>query len=257
MPSLAETQGRFRAALAGAADPLLLAGLRAPARLADRLDIYRRHHRESFRRHLRGRYPTVEWLTGTERFVALADRTLQYAPPRAPSLAAYGAELIAVIRDAPDLPPYLPDVAEADWRLGALAVAIALPPLPLAALAAVDPGLLATCRLSLQPGLAYLDSGWPVDELVHLRLAESQPDSFAFAPRPTRLQLSGARGRFALSRLAPGAFAFRSQLAAGEGLAAAAQSAVQADPQFDFPAALAALFAEHLVIAHTGENAHD
>ena len=66
MPSLSETQAAFREAVTGAPPEALLARLRAPADPVLRLDIYRRHHRESFRRHLRGRYPTLEWLLGTE-----------------------------------------------------------------------------------------------------------------------------------------------------------------------------------------------
>ena len=137
-----------------------------------------------------------------------------------------------------------------------MSVAVARDPLSLEALAAVDPRQLSGLRMTLQPGLAFLQTGWPVDDLVHLRLRDSQPDELAFAPRESFLQLRGARGQFTLQKLAPGPFAFRSQLAGGQGLAAAAVSGAAAQPGFDLPAALAVLFAEGLVTSLHPEKSH-
>jgi len=254
MPSLSETQAGFRAVIAGGTAPALLSGLRGSSDPGERLEIYRRHYRESFRRHLRGRYPTLEWLLGTDPVVHLADATLQHSPPRAPSLAEYGAELIETVSSAAGLPPYAADVARLDWHLGCLAVAIAHDPLPLAALASIDPQLLGALRLGLQPGLAYVSSAWPVDELVHLRQQESAPAELVFAPHETHLQLRGARGQFSLQRIDAGSFALRSALARGATLADAAAAGQAAAPDFDLSTALATLFAEGLVINHSGGN---
>lgn len=257
MPSLADTQRGFRNAIAGAPEGALLAMLRCPADQAGRLDIYRRHYRESFRRHLRGRFPTLEWLLGTDRLVALADRTLAQRPPRLPSLAEYGAELVDTILESGEgLPPYAADVASVDWCLGCLSVAVAAEPVPLQSLAALDPQRLADVTLVLQPGLAFLHTDWPVDELIHIRKQANPPEEFAFAARETFLQLQGARGHFSLLRLAPGAFAFRAALAAGQTLGAAAGAGAAAQASFDLTQSLAALFAGGLVIAHSGESSH-
>lgn len=256
MSSLSETQAAFREALTGHPPAVLLASLRTPADPALRLDIYRRHHRESFRRHLRGRYPTLEWLLGTDRLIALADATLHQHPPMAPSLAEYGQELIDVLHKDADLPPYLPHVARLDWHLGCLSVATDAPPLGIDTLAAVDPASLASLTFTLQPGLAFVATPWPVDDLIHLRHHASAPDHLAFAPHDTCLELKGARGRFTLRRLDPGAFTFRSSLAAGASLATSARQAIEAQASFDFPSALASLFAEGLVIRHSGESRH-
>jgi hypothetical protein len=257
MTALLDTQAQFRAAITGTARAALLSGLRAPASTVDRLDIYRRHHRESFRRHLRGRYPTVEWLLGTDRLVELADLTLRRAPSGSPSMAEYGAELIAVVREGDtDIPPYVADVAQIDWTLGSLSVSIAQQALPIACLAVIDPSRLSRLRFSLQPGLAFIRSDWPVDDLFHLRLADRTPESFTFDPRVTALQLRGARGEFSLSRLSPGAFAFRSSLALGETLADAATRGAVAEAEFDLSRALADLFAEGLVIHSSGDDRH-
>lgn len=257
MHSLSETQAAFREAVTGTPPESLLARLRAPADPLLRLDIYRRHHRESFRRHLRGRYPTLEWLLGTERLTELADVTLRLSPPRAPCLAEYGRELVDILHsDAPDLPPYIADVATLDWHLGCLSVAADAVPIGLDALATVDPVHLAQLSLTLQPGLAYVASAWPVDDLFHLRHHGNAPEQLSFPQRPTHLELKGARGRFAIRRLEPGAFAFRSRLASGAALANAAEQALQVHPSFNLPAALASLFAEGFVTHHSGDSRH-
>ncbi|WP_161957094.1 DNA-binding domain-containing protein [Aestuariivirga litoralis] len=255
MPSLFEMQAGFRAAIAGDAPAPLLGRLHAPASVAGRMEIYRRHHRESFRRHLRGRYPTLEWLLGTDRLLELADLTLQRSPPRAPSMAEYGAALIETLRSCgDDLPPYAADVGRMDWHLGCLSVSLEHQPMALVTLAGIDTLHLPRLRFTLQPGLVFIQSAWPVDELLRLRLQDILPDRFTFEPCETHLQLRGARGAFSLNRLEPDVFQFRAGLAAGCSLADAATRGTQAKPGFDLSTALATLFAEGLVIAHSGEN---
>ncbi|WP_421695083.1 DNA-binding domain-containing protein [Aestuariivirga sp.] len=257
MPSLSETQSAFRTAVTADGQQAVLGLLRASGDAAERLEIYRRHYRESFRRHLRGRYPTLEWILGTDRLVALADAALMRSPPRAPSLAEYGEVLVDVVADAREsLPAYAADVARLDWRLGCLSVAVSREPMAIAALAAVPPQHLAQITLGLQPGLAFLASGWPVDELLHLRHQSHQPEQLVFEPRQTLLQLRGARGRFSVERLSPGGFTFRARLAASEALGAAASAAVEAEPGFDLSAALGRLFSDGLVINLTQETLH-
>lgn len=257
MSTLAETQAAFRNAITGGDAAPLLPLLQSPGDAAERLSIYRRHHRESFRRHLRGRFPTLEWLLGTEDLIAIADLTLAHSPPCAPSLAEYGPELVATLNQAPrGVPPYAADVARLDWALGCLSVSVAAAPLALEALAGFAPGRLPQLVLRLQPGLAFLRCGWPVDELVHVRHLPEAPEQLSFAPSETLLQLRGARGRFSLQRLEAGAYAFRSSLAGGGRLAEAAAAAAGAQHGFDLSHALAALFAEGLVIAIPGETPH-
>ncbi len=257
MTSLSETQAAFRTAITGGPSAGLIPLLQSTGDGAERLAIYRRHHRESFRRHLRGRFPTLEWLLGTAQLVAIADLTLTLRPPQAPSLAEYGEELVDTLLDQGlGVPPYAVDVARLDWSLGCLSVSIAAAPLQLGSLAAVDPRRLPQLSIRLQPGLAFLRSGWPVDELLHVRQQTAPPERLSFEPSETRLQLRGARGRFSLQRLDPGAFAFRKNLATGGTLAAAADAGQGAQPSFQLSHALATLFAEDLVIAYSGEPPH-
>ena len=257
MPSLSDTQAAFRDAVTGGPVDGVLATLRSPADPQVRLDIYRRHHRESFRRHLRGRYPTLEWLLGTDHLVALADATLQQSPPRSPSMAEYGQELVdTLLCDGGDLPPYIADVARFDWALGCISVAVDVAAIGLDALASLPAETLDGVTLTLQPGLAHVTARWPVDELVQLRLADAAPEQLAFEASDTHLELRGARGRFSLRRLALGEFIFRARLAAGETLGRAAEAALEREASFDVAAALASLFVEGLVINHSGETRH-
>jgi hypothetical protein len=252
MRSLGETQTLFRRAVTGGPADALVALLKAPADPLERLEIYRRHYRESFRRHLRGRYPTLEWLLGTDAMVDLADTLLREHPPRAPSLAEYGAGLIDLVAARRDRhPAWLGDVARLDWHLGNLSVAIAEPPLAIAALAELPPETLLDVTLRLQPGLVFMQSGWPVDHLVHLRLGGAPPAQLQFDPLPVCLALHGGRGRFALARLVPAEYAFRRALAEGRRLGTAAERGLGSDRNFDLSSALARLFAEGHVIAIT------
>jgi hypothetical protein len=248
--SLGETQTLFRRAVAGGPADAVVALLKAPADPLERLEIYRRHYRESFRRHLRGRYPTLEWLLGTDVMVELADALLRKHPPRAPSLAEYGAELIDLVAARRDRhPAWLSYVARLDWHLGSLSVAVEEPPLAIAALAELSPETLLDARLRLQPGLVLMQADWPVDQLVHLRLGGGAPDRLQFDPLAVCLELRGGRGKFALQRLAQPDYAFRRALRDGRRLGIAAERALGADRSFDLSSALARLFAEGLVAA--------
>ncbi len=249
MPSLSETQAAFRLAVVDRTGltPTMLV---APAPTAGRLAIYRRHHHESLIRHLAGRFPTVEWLLGTARFVALAEPFIRTSPPGVPCMAEYGEGFAAALDHhglAGEL-PYLADVARLDWMLGHAAVAISLPPLPITALGTWPADRLPDLRLVIQPGAGYLHSTWPVDDLVRVRLDERVPDRLEFTALPVALEVRGARGEFGIGRLDRAEFAFRAALRAGATLGAALEAGLSTNPGFDVPTALGALFAAELVV---------
>ena len=230
--------------------------LRAPGGAASRFAIYRRHYRESLTRHIRGRFPTVEWLLGSPRMMALTEAFTRATPPAAPCMAEYGAEFIdfASRSDEGRVFPYLGKLAQLDWHLGDIAVAIDLPAASIAALQDFEPETLPDLVLVLQPGLRHLEAEWPVDDLVRIRLSERPPEQLAFDSTPVAIEVRGARGRFALSRLNPAVLQFRAALGQGAVLGDAMQRGAEADPQFDISQSLAALFAEGLVVAVTTNN---
>lgn len=260
MRSLAETQGLFRSAITGGPADDLLALVQTPGDAAERLGIYRRHHRESFRRHLRGRYPTLEWLVGTPGMIDLADELLEAHPPRAPSLAEYGEGIVDIVRArGAQHPSWLADVACLDWHLGNLSVAVEHPPLGITALAELAPATLPDVTVTMQPGLVYLRSGWPIDQLVHLRLTGGAPAELRFEPNETCLELRGSRGRFSMNRLSHADLTFRHGLNQDRSFGDAAQPAFDVADDFDLGAALVRIFADSLIVAiqQPKGNSHD
>jgi hypothetical protein len=244
---LAEAQAQFRAALnPGAVVPSTLI-------FPERLSIYRRHHVESLARHLRGRYPTVEWLLGTPRMTEAITAFVGEVPPRTPCMAEYGFEFIDFLsgQDVTRAVPYAADVAALDWHLGDVAVAIELPSLPISSLASVAAETLPDLRLTLQPGIGYVTSDWPVDELIWLRLRDDPAARPAFLRQRVSIEVRGARGSFRLARLDRAVLEFRAALLAGETIGHAVQRGVEESPGLDVPAALATLFAEGLVTGLT------
>lgn len=251
MLSLAESQTIFRRAITQSGDATTPSVLTAPNGAATRFAIYRRHHRESLTRHIRGRFPTVEWLLGSPRMMEFAAAFARDTPPSVPCMAEYGlgfAGFLAADRISREL-PYLEDVALLDWHLGDVAVAVDFPALAISELARFHPDHLPDLGLRLQPGLRLLESAWPVDDLVRVRLSEQRPEQLAFAAMPVAIEVRGARGRFALSRLSPAAQCFRTMLVQPSTLGDAMQRALDTEPDFDISAGLTSLFSEGLVTA--------
>lgn len=250
---LAETQTRFRRSLDAADASAVLPLLAGVPDAAQRMEIYRRHHRESLVRHLHGRFTTVDWLLGPVPMRRLNLEFIAAHAPAGPCMAEYGAEFIPFIEASPEAMRhrYLPAAAQIDWLLGQAAVAIDAPPLPIAALASQAPERLPDLVLQLQPGVRYLAAGWPIDDLVRMRLSLSEQllDRYVLEAEPVRLEIRGARGALSIDRLDSGDLAFRSALARGASIGAAVDAAVEADAQFDAGAALVALFAARLVTA--------
>ncbi|MGE0769850.1 MAG: hypothetical protein AB7L90_25710, partial [Hyphomicrobiaceae bacterium] len=104
-------------------------------------------------------------------------------------------------------------------------------------------------QLKIQPGVRYLDLEWPVDELMKLFLSDSGTEHFQIAPEPVCIELSGARGTFHIDRVNRATYAFRSSLAEGSSIGAAAERALDVNPEFDVGGALVALIAGNLAIA--------
>ena len=179
-----------------------------------------------------------------------ARRFVQERPPTSPCLAEYGEDVpqfLAAGSGAAHV-PYLRSFAELDWALGFVSVAIDHPPIAAAALASEAPGALPAVRLALQPGVRYLQAGWPVDTLINLYCTDSAPDRLAFDPDEVRLEIRGARGEFHIRRLDPGSFAFRQQTQAGRSIGVAAECAFETDSGFDPATALVNCFQDGLVV---------
>jgi hypothetical protein len=256
MPSLHEIQHAMRNALvadeaAGALLPLLvplLAGGRDPqARLA----IHRHHYEASLTRALLDKFPAVAWLTGERFAIAAAQAFAHLHPPAAPCIAEYGADYPAFLagRAGAERLPYLRAFAELEWHLGHVSIAVDHTPFAIESLASVDASALPDHRLSLQGGLRYCTAAWPVDALIKQYLSGAAPERYAFDPDEVHLEIRGARGEFNIERLDAAEFLFRSAIAGGATIGAAAERALDTDARFDPGQALLRLVSAGLVVA--------
>ena len=248
---LADAQQRLRdTVLGGSADPVLplLVGGRMAAQ---RLEIHRRHYEASLVDALIGKFPACVWVLGMPLVADAARAFVRCHPPTAPCIAEYGALFPQFLADHADVRSFswVYSLAKLEWHLGHIAIAVDACPIDMRALATIDAALLPEAQLKLQSGVRYLDLDWPADELMKLFLSGSEPERFHIEPDPVFIELRGARGTFQINRLYRAAFAFRATLAAGLSIGAAAEHALEVDPNIDVGAALVSLVSENLAVA--------
>ena len=143
--------------------------------------------------------------------------------------------------------PYLRGFAELEWAIGLVSIAIEQPALTVDALSGVDETVLPDIVLMLQPGLRYLHTTWPVDDLMTLYLTEAAPEQLSLESSDTWIQVRGARGAFDMRRLDIGDFVFRRAIREGLPIGDAAGRALDTTTGFDPGGALAAVIAEGLI----------
>jgi hypothetical protein len=212
------------------------------------LAIHRRHYETSLVAALMEKFPAVTWLLGAGWMADLARDFVHRRPPAAPCIAEYGedfAEFLGGCAGAGRL-PYLRAFAALEWRIGRVAIAIDASPLALAAFVGFQKEL-PDLPLMLQPGLHYLASDWPIDELMQLYLGDAAPDQYAFAPLGVNLEIRGARGEFQITRLEAASYRFRDALARGLTIGQASEDALGQNSGFGPGRALSALVADGLV----------
>ena len=207
------------------------------------LSAYRANLEATAERALLASFPTVSAMLGAEAMVHLAPQFWRAHPPTRGDLALWGEALPDYLASREDFAPwpYLPDIARLDWLRhvceqapdGCLDVA------SLALLGEADPSQL---RLHFTPGLAVLDTAWPVATLwaVHASSSGAQaPDlesaRAALGPpvaEPVVVAREAWRAQhWALN--APGDLCFMKSVLAGCDLAQALEAAGEG---FDFAA---------------------
>lgn len=246
---LVDVQQRLRDALVtGAAWPVAME-LSGGARTLGRLRIHQRHYEASLVAALMTRFSATGWLAGTTWVEQAARDFVHRQPPTTPCIAEYGATFAAYLASCAgaERMPYLRAFAELDWQLGRIALAVERPSLDPAAIAALGAASLNDARVSLQPGLYYAATDWPIDHLIQAHLQGSAPASFEMSEAEIWIEVMGARSVFRFARLAAGDFAFRAALQRMATLGEAAGQALTIDPAFDPGRALIALVEERLI----------
>jgi hypothetical protein len=263
-PVLRDVQAAFRTALLGGdegpARRLVAGDGLAPAA---RLAIYRHHVVATLSEVLADTFPVVRRLVDPRFFAWAADRYLRAHPPTGPCLFEYGAtfgDFLAAFPPCRHL-AWLPDVARLEWAFNLASHADDADPLAPAALAAVPEAAAERLRLRLHPSVTYLSSAWPVDRIWEAHEPGASLDAVRLEGDAAFLEVRRtADDDVVFRRLAPPVFVLRQALAAGRSLGEAAAGAADAGP-VDLPGALAALFAEAIVVGFDieaeEETSHD
>jgi hypothetical protein len=243
MPSLSELQRGLRAALLDGDESVTAAivgdGLAPAARLA----VYRHHVLTSLTAALETTFPVIVRLVDVRFFRFACDRFVRAHPPAGPCLFEYGAtfaDFLAGFEPCRHL-PYLPDVARLEWAMNAALTAPDAAALTAERLRALPAGTLETAPLRLHPSVTLLASPWPVDAIWRAN-QDGGDGAVDLDGGGVRLGVWRRTDDVVLRALSPAAFAFRRGLAAGGGLAAAAEAALSVDAGAD----LAALVRETL-----------
>ncbi|HUF72665.1 MAG TPA: putative DNA-binding domain-containing protein [Gammaproteobacteria bacterium] len=251
MPSLAETQSAIAdAVLAGdprLAPPALIGGHDPRARFG----IHIRHYQTSLRRALCEKFPATAWLLGSNFVSAAAAAYARECPPAAPCIAEYGSTFPAFVArlESARLMPYVESFALLEWALGHAAIAVDESAVGWEEFAGMEPARLLDTHLELQAGVDYLRATHPVDDLVRVFLSGEEPVSLELPRTDTLIEVRGSRGSFSMNRLDAGTFAFRTALASGKAIGAAAGGALDVDHAFDAGRALRDLIGRKLVVS--------
>jgi hypothetical protein len=264
MTSLRELQRDVRAALLGPGDTAAAALVMADGLGAEaRLQIYRHHVFTTLTAALQAVFPVVCRLVDERFFGYAADRYIRVEPPSGPCLFEYGAtfpEFLAAFPPCRDL-PYLGDVARLEWAMHRALHAPDAAPLGPEALRSAAPEAAGGLILALDESVSLLASRWPIDAIWWANQPGAVAEGATVDLRTGGVALEVRRrgDDVAFHVIAPAAYAFRRALADGRPLATATEHALAADPAFDLPAALGALFREGLPIRFTcspstGEN---
>ena len=213
-----------------------------------RLGIYRNNVVTRLTDTLSASYPVVSQLVDSRFFDFAAREFLHRHLPTSGCLSDYGSEFPAFLTAFEPVAElkYLGDVAKLEWAIQEIRHAAALVPVPIAALAAMS-GDPAQFKIRINDAVKFAASPYAIDQIWIAHQAESRWDSLQIQEGGVWLQIEGAEV-LRITRLAPSSWEFRALLAKGASLGKAITAALAISNHFDPSSAIAALFADELVI---------
>ncbi len=242
----------MRAALLGGPDGPAAAAVLADGLVAEsRLAIYRHHVLATLTDVLKATYPVVCRLVDERFFGFAADQYIRLHPPAGPCLFEYGgtfAEFLGTFPPCRHL-AYLPDVGRLEWAMNVAAHADDVVPLDPRALQSLEPDDTPQVRFAFDPSLTLLASPWPIDHIWRANQPEAADATVDLAAGGTRLEVRRCGDEVVFRSLQAAPWAFRSTLAAGRTLEAAAAVALALDPGFNLAGAFRALLADGVLTA--------
>jgi hypothetical protein len=250
MPALHDLQSDFRRFLTGGTPQRLVGmvdgdGFDPEARLS----IYRNNTISTLSAALEATFPVVCRLVDDRFFNYAACTFIRENLPTSPCLVEYGSDFprfLAGFAPAADL-GYLPDVARLEWAINrVLHAPNSEAPIPIASLLAAQ-GDPAQIGLFMEPAVKYVASLYPIDQIWRSNQPGDEPAEMALDRHAAHLEIRRTK-ELRIVRLPPAVWAFRSAIAEGATLGAAATEALAIAADFDLAPALAALFDAGLVV---------
>jgi hypothetical protein len=246
--AFAELQQSFAATVIGSPVEVPL-GLRAatPGRAESGLAVYRNNVMSGLIKVVAARFPVVRRLVGDDSFFESMRRFIAAEPPRSPLLLDYGDGFPRFLRRLGDDASIgcIADIADLEAARGKAYHAADAAPLPPPAFAAIPPERLAGLRLSLHPSVSLLQSRFPVVSLWHA--SQEAGDEALPQWRPEAALIARPMLEVEVWNLPPGGFAFLTALWRGAAMAAAAEAATDAVPDFDLAVNLSVLIEANIV----------
>lgn len=242
MPSLAELQTAFAAAVLGESNEIARTVRGSGLDPVQRVQVYRNAVRVRLKDALADIYPVLRRLVGDACFDGVASEFLRQYPPRVGYLHPFGARMAELCARLPVLAdlPYLPDVARLEWAWQQAFHAAGAPGLPAQAFAAVPLEQQHAIRLSLQAGASLLGSAYPIGRIFELNQPDYQGDDTVSLDRGGESLLIIRRGfDVRVEPLSAGEYALLAALAASAPLGDALLAAVGAQPDCSVGAVLA------------------
>jgi len=244
MPSLAERQRAFAAALLDPAVPV-------PADLVDpegrasprRFDVYRNNVATALIEALESSFPAVRRLVGESFFREAALRFAVAQPPSSPVLLNYGVEFPSFLErfePATSL-PYLPDVARIERAWIEAHHAADATPLDPATLAGVSANHAGEIRFAVHPSVRVVRSPYPALTIWRMNVADGVPAPVNLNGRGEDALVVRPEAEVYVRWLPAGGADLIEALARGEPLAVAAQTAMKGRAQFDLASHLSGL----------------
>jgi len=232
---LGRFQDAFTAALAGDAAALAPWAAAGPG-----LSVYRNTVAKGLADALVAQFPTVARAAGEAWMAEAARRFAAAHPPQQPSLLAYGADFPDWLarQAAGSVLPWLAGLARLDWARSRALFAEDAPALAPGDLVGLDAAGYADLAPGLHPAAQIL---WFEDGTPGLWLAlQVETPTVELGAEPQGLLLARPALELQHRLLSRGAYAFLAACAGGASLAAAAERALEVDPEL----ALAEVFAD-------------
>jgi Putative DNA-binding domain len=213
-----------------------------------RFPVYRNNVASGLVNALAVRFPVTEQLVGKEFFCAMAALFVEVNKPQSPVLIHYGAELASFIDSFGPAKQvaYLGDVARLETLWWTAYHAREAEPAPAQELRTYRQDVLGELRFLMHPSVGVMSSPFAIAKLWHAHHGGAAIGSFA-TEMPDQVVVSRPHAHVDIRSVSHGFGTFVDKLKADATLFDAVSAAIEADPEFSLPDALAALFSLNLV----------